>query len=171
MKNWPPRYPRHESAVGCAMALIEKAQTLLEKEPLTPDERKIVDAMRSRNTMLSLSIEEKNKLAILLETFKTIRFRTHKTLISAPVQHFFSLPTRITHAAANALPKRQAVNLSNLLAHDFVVFANEQYDFAKQTGASKRELNTIDPGNYEEQLRAIHHLIRERALPLTPVGK
>lgn len=170
MKNWPPRYPQHESAVGCATALIEKAQLILLKQELTANERKLVNSMRSRNTFLRLTVEQNSELAILLETFKSIRFAAHKTLISAPVEHFFSVPVHITHAAANVLPKKEAIRLSNLLAHDFGVFMEEQYDFAAQTGASERELKRMAPANYDKQLQKIHRLIRERALPLTPVG-
>ncbi len=169
MKRWPPAYPKNELAVAALERVIENAQLLLADEDLSPEERKILKTMRPGNTTVGLSIEKSDKLSVLLETFRKIRFRTHRVLISPPVDHYFSLPVPLAHAAVNALPKDHARVLSNLLAHDFVDFSQEQYEFARSTGASRRELNKIDPQRYNGSLREIHRLIRERALPLEPV--
>lgn len=170
MKNWPPKYPRHENVIESLGMLIEKARGLLGEGELAPDERKIVETMRPGNTTIGLSIEKMNRLAVLLETFRKIRFRMHKVLLSPPVEHFFSVPVPIAHTAVNALPKVQAYTLADIVASDFVDFAEEQYEFAEQSGASRRELNTIAPGRYDATLRKIHGLIRERALPIVAVG-
>lgn len=168
MKNWPPNIPDKREYLPAFGAVIESAQDLLKKEDLALEERKIVNAMRRNNTTVGLTeaaeSRRKRQLAVLIEIRKNVHFNAFKLLSSVPVEHFFAVPTDIAHTAVNGLTKVEAITIADLLAHDFVLFAQEQHDSAEAVGAPEEELKTLDPRYFDAQLREIHKKIRTRTL-------
>ena len=170
MRNWPPEIPNHGKMIGAMETLISGAKELALSEDLEDDERKIVLAMRPSNTTAGLAVAEeesgRERLFVLVETSKKIRFRAHKLLLSDAVEHFFALPEGISHAAVNGMRARHAEALGDLLVRDFLDTAEEQYEFAESVGAPKSELKKISVDRFAGQLQKLHRMIQEGALPI-----